>query len=175
MIPRYVVRAFKVAEVNGFASRYLSGEDCCAIMSKYAIDHRRMIIFLDALDECESEQREKIMDALSLVVESSGDALVKFLVSSRDDVSLDMLPKHKQFQIHVEEDCNQQDINGYVKAQLSQLIQQKKIRILGSKGVPKGLQAKIIDRLSQGAQGMYVALPFLNIGRIFCDTRNCKA
>ena len=160
MIPRYVVRAFKAAEVNGFASRHLSEEDCCAIMSMYAIDRRRMIILLDALDECESEERDKIMDALSLIVKRSGGALVKFLISSRDDVSLGMLPALKQFEIHVEETRNQQDINGYVKAQLSRLIQQNKLRILGSKRVPKGLQAKMIDRLSQGAQGMYVLSPF---------------
>ena len=163
MIPRYVVRAFKAAEVNGFASKHLSGEDCCAIMSKYAIDRRRMIIILDALDECESEERDKIMDSLSLIVGRAGGALVKFLISSRDDVSLGILPTHKHFEIHVEENRNQQDINGYVKAQLSQLIQRKKLRILGSNGVPKGLQDKIIDRLSQGAQGMYVALPFPNV------------
>lgn len=129
----------------------------------YAIDRRRMIIFLDALDECESEEKDKIMDALSLIVERSSGALVKFLVSSRDDISLGMLPKHKQSEIRVEENRNQQDINGYVKIQLSQLIQRKKLRIQGSDRVPKGLQARIIDRLSQGAQGMYVALPFLNV------------
>ncbi len=129
-------------------------------MSKYAIDHRRIIIFLDALDECESEERDKIMDALSLIVKKSGGALVKFLISSRDDVSLGVLPTRNQSEIHVEENRNQQDINGYVKAQLSRLIQQNRLRILGSKRLPKGLQAKIIDRLSQGAQGMYVLSPF---------------
>lgn len=164
MIPRYVVRAYKRAEVNGFASKHLSGEACCSIMSKYAIDRKRMIIFLDALDECQREEREKIMDALCMIVERSGGALVKFLISSRDDVSLGMLlSKYKQFEIHVEENRNQQDIDEYVQAQVSQLIQQKKLGILGRKGVPKGLRAKIIERLSQGAQGMYVALPFLNV------------
>ena len=133
------------------------------MMSMYAIDHRRMTIFIDALDECERDDRDKIMDTLGLIVEKSGGALIKFLISSRDDVSLEMLPKHKHFEILVEENRNQQDINGYVKAQLSQLIQRKKLRILGSKGVPKGLQAKIVARLSQGARGMYVALPFLNV------------
>ena len=156
MIPRYVVRAFKAAEVNGFASRHLSVEDCCAMMSMYAIDRRRMVIFIDALDECESEERDKIMEALSLIVERSGSALVKLLISSRDDVSLRMLPMHRHFEILVEEHRNQQDINGYVRAQLSQLIDKNKLRILGSKGVSRGLQAKIVDRLSQGAQGMYV-------------------
>ena len=122
----------------------------------YAIDRKRMAIFIDALDECEREERRKLMDTLRLILERSGGALVKILISSRDDVALGMPSKHKQFEIHVEENRNQQDINGYVKAQLSQLIQQKRLRILGSKGVPKVLQAKIIDRLSQGAQGMYV-------------------
>ena len=164
MIPRYVVRAFKGAEVNGFASRHLAGEDCCAIMSKYAIDRRRMIIFLDALDECESDERDKIMDALSLIVERSGVARVKLLISSRDDVPLGMLlHKRKQFEVHVEEKRNHQDIDGYVKAQLSYLIEQRKLRVLGRQGIPKELQAKITSRLSQGAQGMYVALPFLDI------------
>lgn len=129
----------------------------------YAIDRGRMAIFIDALDECERDERDKIMGALALIVERSGGASMKLLISSRDDVSLEMLPGQKHLEIHVEENRNQEDINGYVKAQLSQLIQQKKLRILGSNGVPKGLQAKIVDRLSQGAQGMYVALPFLNV------------
>lgn len=106
MIPRYVVRAFKAAEVNGFASRHLSVEDSCAMMSMYAIDRRRMVIFIDALDECGNEERDKIMEALSLIVERSGSALVKLLISSRDDVSLEMLPKRKHFEILVEEHRN---------------------------------------------------------------------
>ena len=163
MIPRYVVRAFKAAEVNGFASRHLSGEDCCAIMSKYAIDRRRIVIFLDALDECESEQRDKIMDAMRLIVEKSGGALVKFLISSRDDVSLDILPKHKQYEVHVEENRNQRDIDGYVNVQVSRLVDRGKLRVLGRKGIPRELQARITSRLSQGAQGMYVVLLFLHI------------
>ena len=132
------------------------------MMSMYAIDRGRMAIFIDALDECERDAREKIMDALALIVERSGGALVKLFISSRDDVSLEMLPKHKHFEILVEENRNQQDINGYVKAQLSQLIKKDKLRILGSKGVPKGLQAKLVDRLSQGAQGMYVDFQILS-------------
>ena len=129
----------------------------------YAIDRGRMVIFIDALDECESEERDKIMDALSLIVERSGGASVKLLISSRDDVSLEMLPKHKHFGILIEESRNQQDINGYVKTQLSQLITKNRLRILGSKGVSRGLQAKIVDRLSQGAQGMYVIFKFFDI------------
>ena len=146
-------------------------------MSKYAIDRRRMIIFLDALDECESEERDKIIDALSLVIDRSGGALVKLLISSRDDVPLGMwLNKHKRFEIHIEENRNQQDIDGYVKAQLSQLIEHRKLRLLGRKGIPKELQAKITSRLSQGAQGMYVvALPFLNVERALHNTRSCWA
>ena len=127
----------------------------------YAIDHSRMTVFIDALDECERDDRDKIIDTLALIVERSGGALMKFLISSRDDVSFEMLPKHKHFEILVEENRNQQDINGYVKAQLSQLIEKDKLHILGSKGVPRGLQARIIDRLSQGAQGMYVDFQLL--------------
>ena len=140
----------------------------------YAIDHGRIVIFIDALDECESQERDKIMDALSLIVEGSGCAVVKLLISSRDDVSLEMLPKHKHFEILIEENRNQQDINEYVKAELCQLITKKQLRILGSKGVSRGLQAKIVDRLSQGAQGMYVISKFFDIQRARLNTHDCK-
>ena len=130
-------------------------------MSMYAVDQRRMTIFVDALDECERDERDKITNALALIVERSGNALVRLLISSRDDVSLEILPKHKHFEILVGGNRNQQDINGYVKAQLSQLVEKNKLRILGSKGVPRKLQARIIDQLSQGAQGMYVNFQIL--------------
>lgn len=153
-IPRYVVQAYKIAERNGFASDGLALDECCTIISKYAIDHATTYIFLDALDECADEARHRLVQTLKNIINRVSSSSVKVLVTSRDDVPLGTLfDEDRTLDIQVDGDRNQQDIGHYVQAQLSQLIQQKRLSLL-SRPISAGLQETIEYSLMTGAQGM---------------------
>ena len=153
-VPRYVVQSYKMAELDGFASEGLDLDECCTIISKYAIDHATTYIFIDAIDECPDESRFRLMKTLQGILDRVSSSFVKFLVASRDDLSLGtFFNKAKTWDIQVDGNRNQRDVDHYVQAQLRQLILQKRISLL-SRPISSGLEEIIIDRLSKGAQGM---------------------
>lgn len=154
-MPRYVVKAYIEAETDGFATGGLSSDQCCALISKYAIDHETTYIILDAFDECEIQVRQVLIDAFNSIIEKASKSVVKILVTSRNDLHLKaMFDKHKTHEIEVSGDRNQDDIDSYVKAQLDQLVKQKRISLPKGKASSTVLQSLIIKRLSEGAQGM---------------------
>jgi len=154
-LPRYIVKAYIEAETDGFAAGGLTPDQCCALISKYAIDHETTYILLDAFDECGIQVRHILIDAFNSIVEKALNSVVNILVTSRDDLHLRaMFDRHKTHEIEVNRLRNQDDIDSYVKAQLSQLVQQKRISLPRGKASSTALQDLIIERLSQGAQGM---------------------
>lgn len=153
-VPRYVVQAYKIAERDGFASEGLALDESCTIISKYAMDHAMTYIFLDALDECADESRHRLIQALEKTVDRVSSSIVKILVTSRDDVPLgSFFDKDRILDIQIDSDRNQQDIDHYVRAQLNQLILQKRLSLL-SRPISSGLQSTIADNLMKGAKGM---------------------
>ena len=153
-VPRYVVQAYKIAERDGFASEGLALDESCTIISKYAMDHGMTYIFLDALDECVDETRHRLIQSLKEIFDRVSSSIVKVLVTSRDDVPLGtFFDKDRILDIQVDSDRNQQDIDHYVQAQLSQLILQKRLSLL-SRPISSGLQSTIADNLMKGAKGM---------------------
>lgn len=153
--PRYVVKAYIDAETDGFAAEGLNSEQCCAILSKYAIDHATTYIILDAFDECGVKTRQVLMDAFNSIIQKASKSVVKVLVTSRDDLhSKAMFDMHKTHEIRVSEHRNQNDIESYLKAQLDGLVQQKRISLPKGKASSIALQDLIVERLSKGAQGM---------------------
>lgn len=149
-----MVQAYKVAEHDGFASGGLALDESRTIISKYATDHAVTYIFLDALDECADESRHRLIQALKEIVDGVSSSIVKVLVTSRDDVPLGtFFDTDRILDVQVDSDRNQQDIDHYVQAQLSQLILQKRLSLL-SRPVSSELQETIADNLTKGAKGM---------------------
>ena len=88
-------------------------------------------------------------------MDTASDSVVKLLVSSRDDVSMSLFfNEHRVNEIHVNSKDNQQDIDLYVRAELSRRIKQNEIQLLWGQAVPTRLQEIIINKLSIDAQGM---------------------
>lgn len=153
-VPRYVVQPYKIAERDGFASEGLALDECCSIISKYAIDHATTYIFLDALDECADEARYRLIQTLKEIIDRVSSSFVKVMVTSRDDVPLGtFFDKDRTLDIQVDGNRNQQDIDHYVQAQLSHLILQKRLSLL-SRPISAELQETIAHNLVKGAKGM---------------------
>ena len=149
-----MVQAYKLAERDGFPSEGLALGECCTIISKYAIDHAKTYIFLDALDEFGEEARHRLIQTLKNIVDKVSSSFVKVMVTSRDDVPLEtFFDRDRTFDIQVDGNRNQQDIDHYVQVQLNQLILQKRLSLL-SRPISAGLQETIAYSLMKGAKGM---------------------
>ncbi len=74
------------AEEDCSAIKRLTVEDCTRLIIELTRDHPATII-LDALDECEEDERYELLEAFDNIISSSGD-VVKIFVSSRDDIDI---------------------------------------------------------------------------------------
>ena len=154
-IPGYVIERYKTFENTGFASGELLLEESCDLISRFAVDQGRTLIIVDALDECNETTRHLLIKCFNDIISTSSTVVVKLLISSRDSPNLaTYFEKHQTYEIRVERNRNQQDIDTYVKKQLSVLVSQKRIRLDESKPPSAKLQALIVTRLCNEAQGM---------------------
>ena len=111
------------------------------------------IIVVDALDECDPDRRQYLFDAFeSILQESAG--LVKIFVSSRDDQDIvHILQDYPS--LNISSSKNAHDIESFVRIETKKLI--RKGRLLRNSQNQEQMQAFIIDRICQGADGMLVA------------------
>ena len=115
-------------------------------------------IFIDALDECRSDQRHELLGALGVLLERSAH-LVKVFISSRDDIDI-VLRLRKHPNIYISIDDNEDDINTFIRAGVQKA--QSDGRLLKGQ-VSSELQTLITKNLAKKAGGMYVILPTLLI------------
>ncbi len=111
-------------------------------------------ILVDALDECRSDQRHKLLQALDILLADSAH-LVKVFISSRDDVDI-VLRLQWHPNIYISIDDNKDDINRFIRAGVQKA--QSDGRLLKGQ-VSSELQTFIIKTLAMKAGGMYVILP----------------
>lgn len=154
-IPQYVFERYKIFENTGFAPGRLLLEESCDLISRFAVDQGKTMIIVDALDECNETTRHLLIKGFNDIISTSSGAVVKLLISSRDSPNLaTYFEEHQTYEVCVERNRNQQDIDTYVKKQLSVLVSQKRIRLDESKPPSAKLQALIVTRLCNEAQGM---------------------
>ena len=79
---------------------------------------------------------------------------MKVLISSRDNTSVvPSFSQQKTYDVAVNSGENQNDIDSYVKIQLTNLIERKRIHVRG-KTPSEALQQRIMKTLSAKSQGM---------------------
>lgn len=115
-------------------------------------------ILIDALDECRSDQRHKLLGALDVLLERSAH-LVKVFVSSRDDLDIVLtLQKHPNIYINI--DDNKNDIHRFIKFEIRKALSDRRL-LKGA--VSSELTELITDTLAMKARGMYVMFLALEI------------
>ena len=106
-------------------------------------------ILIDALDECRSDQRHRLLGALDVLLENS-TRLVKVFVSSRDDVDIVLrLQKHPNIYISVRD--NTGDIQRFIRFEIQKA--QTDRRLLKGTVAPR-LRRLITESLTEKAGGM---------------------
>lgn len=128
----------------------ISIDECSETVIRIVDDRPLTYIVVDALDECDRENRWELINAFEHILQDSS-SLVKIFVTSRDDQDL-VLAMNNYPEVRIEATDNQDDISHYVSHSVDQLIREKKM--LPTQGVPDKLRAQIKQRLCEGAQGM---------------------
>ena len=119
-------------------------------------------IVIDALDECNVDTRSTFLRALKDISKESATP-VKILVSSRDDGDILFL-LNDSLQVRIGEEDNAVDIERFVHHQVEECIRKKEI-LRG--GVSEELRQLLIDKLIEGAKGMWVATrPLMEVPNI---------
>ena len=150
-----VRESYDARKKEGFAAGSLSSDECTALileMTKYRL---MTTLVIDALDECDPDKRDVLLEALSRIVTDS-TGLVKIFISSRDDGDI-VLHLGECPNLKIQASHNQDDITRYVNSEVRKVIHFKKWR---SGNVDKELEEEIKLALIEKAQGMSVCFPY---------------
>lgn len=129
----------------------ISAEEATSIIIK-TIERRPVTyILIDALDECDLQRRDLLVDCLKTIL-SDSSSLVKIFVSSRDSQQDIAWSMRGHPALCIDASRNGADIDRYVHDSVVKAIQKKKL--LPTECVDTELQNKIEDRLRKGAAGM---------------------
>ena len=152
LLPSVVDKYKKRGE--GFSSNGLLLEESLELIIKLTEIYDMTTIVVDALDECDPETRQSLLDAFEGILEESA-GLVKIFVSSRDDQDI-VCTLREYPNLNISSDKNATDIEVFVKTETERLVQKR--RLLRNSGAKEEMQALIIDQVSKGADGMLVIL-----------------
>lgn len=121
-------------------------------------------IFLDALDNC--EDRETLLKLLSNVLDEFPRG-VRIFCSSRDehDIHRSFSKRLSTIDLKISPDTIEQDIKAFIRIEINQNLD-----LMEKLGKCPGASAKIIRKLSESAQGMFL-LPKLFIKELSVKTR----
>ena len=146
-----VRESYDARKKEGFAAGSLDSRECTALILEMTKDRLMTTIFIDALDECDPEKRDVLLEALSSIVADS-TGLVKLFISSRDDRDI-VLHLGECPNLKIQASHNQGDIARYVDSEVSKVIHSRKWR---SGNVDERLEQEIKLALREKAQGMSV-------------------
>ena len=143
---------YKTRIEDGLAAGPLSLQESISMLIRLTAKRRLSFIIIDALDECNRQERGHLLDALSEIMKES-TGTVKIFISSRDDMdivrSLTGGPN-----VLISAKSNQDDIAAFVNIEVDKQIQKK--RLLAGL-VSETLRHRIKQVLCDQAQGMSVS------------------
>lgn len=147
-----MVAAYKKREEEGFASGPLNIDESRALILQFTEQYPLTTIVIDALDECDPERRAELLEALEAILQDS-TSLVKIFVSSRDDQDI-VLHLRSYPTVELSSAQNKEDITSFVTAETHSLIKRRKL--LTSSTNKENLKMEIIERVTNGSNGMSV-------------------
>ena len=129
----------------------IDGEEATDILLQGISDRPITYIFIDALDECDRETRDVLIESIEKILTESSSLVKIFLTSRNDRPDLTSALKHYP-EVRIDASSNGADIDSYVREGVGEAI--RKRRLLPTEGVTDDLRLKIEESLGHGAQGM---------------------
>ena len=136
---------------EGFKSKGLDIEDSRDLIVRLVEDYDMSIIVVDALDECDPNMRQDLLDAFEHILKESA-GLVKIFVSSRNDQDI-VYTLRDYPNLDIVSNMNTADIEAYVKIETQKLV--KSGQLLRNSRAKEEMTALIVDHVSSGADGMF--------------------
>ena len=137
---------------QGFSSHGLRIEDSCNVIKELIEYYPVTTIVIDALDECNAEERGMLLDAIEGLLQDSSLGLLKVFLSSRDDQDITCTLREYP-NLDLVSSRNSADIEAFVRDETNMLV--KKRRLLRHSNAKGALKTLIVDKVSRGADGMF--------------------
>lgn len=148
-IPKPVKTAYQQIQDEGFGEREWRRDECVDTIVQLMDIYPSITIIIDALDECDTDERMDLLIALKEVRDNSAN-LVKIFISSRDDVDI-FTSLADASDIRISADDNEEDIGRFVQEKVDALMNNRE-KLYGS--ASDGLRREMMSVLSEKAQGM---------------------
>lgn len=145
-----IISAYEARKQSGVSSKSLAFQESLDLIISLANTYLHTTIVVDALDECDPENRKRFLYSLQTIINDSS-SLVKIFVSSRDDSDIVLQLKDVP-NISIEAKDNEKDIQKFIQQEVTRCIKDKEL-LRGE--VDEKLKEKIIASLTNGSQGMY--------------------
>jgi uncharacterized protein YqfB (UPF0267 family) len=129
----------------------LSVEECAEVMCEIG-RVTPFTIVIDALDECSSQQRRILLEALEQVRQRCRD-IVKIFVSSRHEEDISVSFKKGEV-LEVTSQANHEDLKRFVEVEVERFVKRWSTMHDESTAVLQKLEEEIKEALMTGAQGM---------------------
>ena len=137
---------------QGFDSQGLHIDKARELITALAEYYPVTTIIIDALDECDPEEREMLLDAIESLLQDSSLGLLKVFLSSRDDQ--DIACQLRDYpNLELVSSRNSADIEAFVREETDRLI--KKRRLLRNSHAKEELKVLITNEVSRSADGMF--------------------
>ena len=145
-----IVAAFRKEKESGHPGTSLGSPETKQYLKAAMSRCGDLFIVIDALDECETAEREEVTTFLRSLLESGEAYRVKILITSRPEDDL-FLAFDDQSSYRIDVDDTTEDIEPFVVNRVGELVRSKKL--LRGKVLPD-LQKEVIDTLNRKADGM---------------------
>ena len=137
---------------QGFDSQGLHIDKARELITALAEYYPVTTIIIDALDECDPEEREMLLDAIESLLQDSSLGLLKVFLSSRDDQDIACQLRNYP-NLELVSSRNSTDIEAFVREETDRLI--KKRRLLRNSHAKEELKVLITNEVSRSADGMF--------------------
>ena len=144
--PAFFTTVGKFYESNKDTHRTLRTDELLAILKDNISKLSKTIIIIDALDEC-----AEVEDLITILLEIKAvtSSHVRLLLSSRREANIRKLLAEAEYQIELQGQNVQADIETYVSSHLQQNLSSGKLKLRNP-----SLEAEIREALIKGSQGM---------------------
>lgn len=126
----------------------VSGDEATEIIVNTIEDRLITYVVIDALDECDRQKRDILIDALKTILTQS-NSLVKIFVTSRDNHQDIVWSMSGVPALCIDASRNQADVVQYVQHSVQLAVKKRKLL-----PITADVQQTIVDSLCNGADGM---------------------
>ena len=137
---------------QGYSSQGLQVEESRDLIMRLIEYYPMTTIVIDALDECDPEKRELLLDTIESLLQHSSLGLLKVFLSSRDDQDISCTLREYP-NLDLVSSRNSADIEAFVKEETDRLI--RKQRLLRNSLAKESLKVLIIEEVARAADGMF--------------------